>query len=128
MATLAELIKSCQASINDVNSETFFSAHQYTDWINDSLRELSAHFPRTLDTLITCTVGGWIYDLPLNCLGIISVEYPNGQDPPLYLRRKSFKDSNFHDAVGYYDFYKPADEDITNLPQIFISQRTTAVT
>jgi len=128
MATLTELIKTCQRSINDVDSTTFFTIQQYTEWINNAIRELSLHFPRTLDTLITCTVGGWIYDLPLNCLEIISVEYPVNQDPPLYLTRKSFKDSSFHDAVGYYDFYKPSDSDAANPPQLLISERATAIT
>ncbi len=82
--TLADLRADCRsllASTADWPDETL------DGWIADAIRFYSADFPRLLQATIALTTGTQTYPLPggHGCLGVLSVEYPAGEDPPRYL-------------------------------------------
>lgn len=82
--TLSDLRTACRlvlASAADWPDETL------DDWIADAIRFYSADFPRRLRATLALTTGTQTYPLPGGhaCLGVLSVEYPAGEDPPRYL-------------------------------------------
>ncbi|MGC8838207.1 MAG: hypothetical protein ACP5UM_07305 [Anaerolineae bacterium] len=81
--------------------ETTWTDTEINQWISDAIGEYSWHFPRYLEsTGNACTEGVRVYSLPTGCLGILRVEFPEGQDPPAYLTRLDENDPRF--GPGYY--------------------------
>ena len=73
-------------------------------WINEALRDFSNYFPRITSQDINCTQDDRTYSL-YECEGlreVLSVEFPQGDDPPRFVSRLSEKSPNF---IGgpYYD-------------------------
>jgi hypothetical protein len=54
---------------------------------------------------------------------IISIVYPQGEDPPEYLKRRHYTHPNFWQENGYYDFIQRHDAISTNKPEIWISEK-----
>lgn len=120
--SLGELIQEARNLIGDLNALNYeYEDDQLEDFINQAIRDLSQHFPRFADYDVSTTAGTHIYDLELTHTGIISVEYPQGEDPPVFLKHRSFLHPDFWIQDGYYDFLKPSDADSGNPPQLYIS-------
>lgn len=124
--TLTTLIQESRNLLGDlsVGSETWSDA-QITDWINQCIRSLSIHFPRILEYEITCETGVHNYELEISVTGIVSAEYPSGEDPLQFLSRRAYTHPLFYQQDGFYDFFKPADGNSLNPPQIIISNSPT---
>lgn len=102
-----------------------FTAAQIDDWINRAIEDLSTHFPTYVDYAIITVAGQHIYDLETYIKGIVSVEYPTGETPPRYLKRKTYTSSIFWiSGEGYYDFVKTQTSDSTLPPQLYVSDHT----
>ena len=81
--------------------ESTWSDTEINQWIADAIGEYSWHFPRYMEsTGNPCTAGQREYVLPSGCLGVLRVEYPEGEDPPSYLARLDEDDPRF--GPGYY--------------------------
>ena len=80
MTTLQFLIKSCESHLGDDDNATW-STSDIEQWCRDSISDCSLHFPRVLDQSINCAVT-YEYNLQAGFLDVISVEYPDGSDPP----------------------------------------------
>lgn len=94
------------------------------DWVEEAIRDYSQHFKRTLSQTIDCVDDQHNYDLNYDVRGIISVEYPQGEDPPEYLDRKSRLDPDFWTDDGYYDWepaYQEVDHTGSAPPVLWIS-------
>ncbi len=101
MTTLQSLINSCESHLGD-EANAVWAPADIEQWCRDGMADYSLHFPRTLSQTINC-VDTYEYDLSPGFLDIISVEYPDGQDPPSFLSWKDRLDNNFYGSDGYYD-------------------------
>jgi len=120
-ATLGTLITMCQDLLG---TTSIFSTSVLTDWINRAIEDLSIYFPLYSEYDISTTAHKHTYDLETYIKGVVSVEYPQGQDPPRYLLRKSYTDPSFWLEPGYYDIIKFQSSDSASPPQIAISDTT----
>ena len=122
-ATLATLLQDCRYHIGDTSDVApIFTDLQLTTFINAAIRDLNNHFPRTLSATISVTAGTHAYDLEVNFIDMLKVEYPTGQAPAAFIKYRSSKLPTFWGAAGYYDIYRPQDQDSSNPPQIIISE------
>jgi hypothetical protein len=73
-------------------------------WITDSIRDYSIYFPRKVELVDDCAAGVRSYTVSTSSLfqGVVSVEYPYGQNPARYLKRKNVQEPN-SDGGPYYD-------------------------
>ena len=120
-ATLATLLVMCQDLLG---SSVYFSSAYLTDWINRGIEDLSIYFPLYAEYDISTTAGVHIYDLETYIKGVTSVEYPQGQNPPRYLLRKSYTNPEFWLVEGYYDIHKLQSSATADPPQIVVSDTT----
>jgi hypothetical protein len=103
MTTLAEITARAQNAIGDAAGATWSDA-KVEEWIIEAIRDYSVHFPRTVqDTLVKSVTPTYVYSLPADFLGMVCVEFPEGEDPPRYLKRRSYLDPGFWDSDEYYD-------------------------
>lgn len=125
MTTLAQLTTQCRNLIGDWPS-TYYTNDILYDYINRAIEELSKYFPLVKEYSLVTTLDTRIYDLESDFMGAISVEYPTGEDPPVYLLRRSYTDPDFWSENGYYDIVLSHDATTGNPPQIFISEKPPA--
>jgi len=79
-------------------------------WINDAIADYSVYFPRRLTKSIDCVTDQLEYSLSVltNPIAVISVEYPDGEDPMVFLSRRpkegvnDFWDGNYYDVWGVH--------------------------
>jgi hypothetical protein len=112
MTTWSKIIDQCENAINDEGNATW-SVDQLVKWINDAVRDYSQHFPHILTDEITVTNGTQEYDLAANFMGILSVEYPDGESPRQFLTRRPYTNgagSDFWNLGGYYDILARTDD------------------
>ena len=125
-ATLSSLIAEARNLISDLSGSPEISDDVLTDFINQCIRDLSSKFPRIIEYTVSTTLNTRIYDLETVHKDIISVEYPTGEDPPEYLKRRAYTHPLFWQQDGFYDFIKTQDADSDNPPQIYISVKPPA--
>jgi hypothetical protein len=118
MTTLAALSSSILADLGDPAGATWTVA-QVQAWILDALREISRHYPRLGLVSISTQAGVRTYNLPGDFLDALAVEYPAGQEPPVYLTRRLSTTSGFYQSPGSYDFN--LSQDASSPSQIVLS-------
>jgi hypothetical protein len=113
--TLNALVDQCEADLSDSGNATWPAA-DITQWIRDAIADYSLHYPRTLNTDITTSANDRQYDLPAGFIDIVSVEYPQGEDPPEYLKPRQELHPSFWSVDGYYTLIRrSADNDVDEL-------------
>jgi hypothetical protein len=115
MTTRADLRNLIRRRTGDLTAPYKFSDLQINQFINDAIAEYTVHFPRRKTTTLACVDGQRKYDLPDDFHGALSVEYPTGEEPPVYLARASYSEAGFWEAVGLYDVIKRDPEDDSEL-------------
>jgi len=101
MTTLRNLINLCESDLSDTSNATW-PAVDIEQWCRDGIGDYSIHFPRaTSQTIAAADV--YQYDLNDDFIDAISVEYPQGEVPPLFLEHRSRFDDAFYGRSGYYD-------------------------
>lgn len=118
--TLAALINRCQVFLND-ESDTTWDTEMIGTFLNDGIRDYSQHFPRVKAQSIAMSADERQYDLPEDIIGILTVEYPAGNDPPQYLTRKNYTAAGFWESPGFYDIIAARDDN--NADELWISAR-----
>ena len=116
----------CAALLSDSGNATW-STLVLDQWINLAINDLSIHFPMVVDYEINGLGATHFYDLSPNIKGIISVEYPVGEDPPRFLERKSYSEPEFSYLPGYYDFLKTNSSYSGSPPQLAVSDDLSAI-
>jgi len=111
--TLATLINRCQVFLNDEGDATW-DTEMIGTFLNDAIRDYSNHFPRIKTTTISTTTATTNYDLPSDFLGILSAEFPDGEDPPVYQNRQSVTTAGFWSSDKNYDIILAADDSNVN--------------
>jgi hypothetical protein len=119
MTTLAQLADRCQLALAD-SGAVVWDQTTVESWVKEGLRDYNIHLPRRRLASINVSAGTRKYDLPDDFRELLSVEYPSGEDPPVYLERRSHRDDNFWGLTGYYDVIYL--EDATDQSQIWISE------
>jgi len=121
MTTQQELIDRIQGKLNDVTAATWSEA-LLAEWIETGIQEYSLFFPRRMTQTIGDTVDVRKYDLAADFLSVLTVEFPTGEDPPVYLTRRAYDDPRgFWNLVGYFDILPRHDP--TDLSEIWISEK-----
>ena len=121
--TFSALVTRIQTTINDSGAATWSTA-EIASFLNDAIRDYSNHFPRIMTDSITLTNGTQEYDLNTDYMGVLSVEYPDGESPREFLKRRPYTQGNgadFFGLDGYYDILKRDDDD-DNEAQIVFSE------
>jgi len=116
--TLSALIDRCQVFLND-ESDSTWDTEMIGTFLNDAIRDYSQHFPRVRTAAIDLSTGSNAYNLPEDILGIVSVEYPAGEDPPQYLRRKDYTAVCFWSDEQLYDIVRNRDD--ANVDELWLS-------
>jgi len=127
MTTLTELLTLCRNTLGDLTGGSYeWADAQLTAWINEALKDMSIHFPVQTEMEISCAAGVHEYDVTKFVIaGILSCEYPAGQDPREYLLRKSYTDPAFWINDGYYDYLPRTTTDTSHPSQLYISNSPT---
>lgn len=118
MTTLQNLIDRIQNQLAD-SAEATWPEATLEEWIETALAEYTQHFPRQRVTTISDTVDVQEYDLPADFLEAITVEFPVGEEPRRYLKRKPITDADFWTTTGNYDILTK--REAIDPDQIFIS-------
>jgi len=124
MTTRIELNTLIRRRLNDQVAPQMFTDEQINQWINDAIEEYSRYFPRVKTTTQLTTANDRQYDLPADYRGVVSVEYPTGDDPPTYLERRDYRHPDFWMEDGFYDVVHRSDAG--NADEIWISQKPAA--
>ncbi len=124
MTTRIELNTLIRRRLNDQVAPQMFTDEQINQWINDAIEEYSRYFPRLKTTTQLTTANDRQYDLPADYRGVVSVEYPTGNDPPTYLERRDYRHPDFWMEDGFYDVVHRSDAG--NADEIWISRKPAA--
>jgi hypothetical protein len=117
--TLSDLIDLCEADLADSGNATW-SAADVEQWLRDAIADYSIHFPRVLSTTIATSADDRTYDLPADFLEPLTVEYPTGEDPPEYLKRRGYTHPDFWEVDGYFTIVHRGDD--TDVDELWISE------
>jgi hypothetical protein len=106
MYTLAEFRETMRAVLKD---KTVWRDSMLNGWINDAVRDYLNYFPMEAYYKIDCTDATREYELSTaeGVLGVLSVEYPDGQTPPRFLQRFEETHPSFWEGP-YYDIRQPS--------------------
>ncbi|MFC2025850.1 hypothetical protein ACFLUC_01510 [Chloroflexota bacterium] len=128
MATLADLRTLCRRRLGDLTSLYAFTDDQINQWINDAIAEYSIHFPLRKSTTITCADNDRQYNISVTGIqSVISVEYPTGEDPPIYLTPRPYTHKNFWSKdLGKNDSFYTFIQEGDGTSQIWISEKPAA--
>lgn len=118
--TLAELINEVEADLSDSGNSTFAAA-DIERWLRDAIKDYSQYLPIEKLHDITTSADDRQYDLNDGFVEPLSIEYPQGEDPPQYLKRRPYTHPDFWTIDGYYDIL--TNEDDTNPNELLISTK-----
>jgi len=129
LSTLRSQIRLLLASTSDWPSATIDA------WIGDAVRFYSAQFPRAWRYSQSLTTSTQSYDLPgaHGFQGVLSVEYPTGQDPQQFLTRveersNAFQQQDYVYALRGVDDSTAAASDTASGQIVFAQDVTTGET
>ena len=108
MATLEDLADRAQNAIGDAGAGTWSQA-VVEEWICEGIRDYGMYFRRTVTEVLQITTENDSREVSRFCREVIHVEYPTGDDPPTYLKRKSRYAPDFYDTEDHFDF-EPTDQ------------------
>ena len=117
--TAGALAAECRAALGDTGDEPAWSDAALLGFLNEALREVSQHVPRVGVARVAALAGTRRYALPGDTLAVLSVEYPEGREPAVYLTRLAHKGRRFGGAAAAYDFLPR--HDLTAAPALLLS-------
>jgi hypothetical protein len=120
LTTLTELIDACEADLADSGNATFAAA-DVQQWCRDAIADYSQHYPRKMTATINAADDDREYDLPAALAQVITVEYPDGEDPKKFLRPRPYSHPDFWSEEGFYSVLLR--EDATDAPELWISTK-----
>lgn len=126
--TLQQLIDQLQNILSVSDPDQTWPEAKLKEWVLQGIREYSALFPRRLSVQITPTVEGEgyarIYDLPLDFMEVLAVEWPEGADPPVWLERRNETEAGF--GAGHFDIR--ASGEAVSAAKLVLGERPTNAT
>ncbi len=109
MTTRMDLRNLCRRRLGDLTAPYHWSDLQINQWINDAIADFGQHFPRQISAAITTAADQRQYELPAGFQSAVSVEYPQGEEPPVYLQRLAYSAFEFWQLGGRYDIVRRRD-------------------
>ena len=104
--TLYELLTDVRLTLSDVltpsNPAGIWNQEKVIAWVQNAVASISTYVPRTATLTITCVAGQYSYDLPADFKAMLSVEYPSGHNPPVYLSPGSRQSAAFSRSPSLY--------------------------
>jgi hypothetical protein len=121
VTTLANLADRAQLSLNDTAAGTW-PQDTVESWVIDAIRDYSQHFPatRVINISVSGSSPGHVFNISTDLIAVHLVEYPLGEDPPVYLKRRARTHPQFYHHPGYYDYFVPHDQ--SDYADIYLSQ------
>lgn len=123
MTTLVQLADRAQNAISDAAAGSWSQA-TIEEWCNEAIRDYSLRFPRELEATQAVGALDRKYDLPARFGAMLTVEYPDGEDPPEYLTRRDHRGGGFWDYEGYYDIVNHGASAVAD--ELWISEKPSA--
>ena len=104
--TLYELLTDVRLTLSDVltpsNPAGIWTQEKLIEWVLNAIASISTYVPRTATLTITCVAGQYSYDLPSDFKAMLSVEYPSGRNPPVYISPASPQSLAFASSPSLY--------------------------
>ena len=101
---LIELRETCQRTLNDAAGATFTDA-LVDGWLTEAIQEYSQYFGKVASVAVTSiTEGTYNYAVTEKIGNVLQVEFPEGEDPPKYLVKRSYASDDFWLHGDSYDF------------------------
>ncbi len=72
-------------------------------WLKGAIADFSIHMPPQFIEDISAVLDQHIYNLPLTFRNVVSVEFPQGEDPLVFLERRALANDKFFLQDGFYD-------------------------
>lgn len=117
--TAGALLAECRAALDDAGQSPAWSDAELLLFLNEAIREYSQHLPRVAETRLAAVAGARRYALPADARAVLSVEYPEGREPAVYLTRLAYKSRRFATSPAGYDFLPR--HDLTAAPALLLS-------
>ena len=119
--TAGALLAECRAALADAGQSPAWSDGELLIFLNEAIREYSQHLPRVAETRLAAVAGQRRYGLPADTRAVLSVEYPEGREPAVYLARLAHKSRRFGQSglLSAYDFLPR--HDLTAAPALLLS-------
>jgi len=117
--TAGALLAECRAALDDAGQSPAWSDAELLLFLNEAIREYSQHLPRVAETRLAAVAGVRRYGLPADTRAVLSVEYPEGREPAVYLTRLAYKSRRFATSPAGYDFLPR--HDLTAAPALLLS-------
>ena len=115
--TAGALLGDIRVALDDSGAATWSEA-ELLGFLNEAVREYSQHLPRLGEVTLAAVAGARRYTLPWDAAAVLSVEYPAGQEPPVFLARRRRRSPAFN-AGRAYDALLP--RDLTGPPALLLS-------
>lgn len=123
--TLQQLIDQIQNVLTSVDPDSVWPESKLSEWIHQGIREYSRYFPRRLTTSITPVIVGSdyarVYDLPADFLEVMAVEWPQDEEPPVWLQHRPETEPGF--GAGDFDIRRHGDA--TDPAELVLGERPT---
>lgn len=116
--TFDSVVTRLKITLNDKTATTW-DTEMIATFLNDAIRDYTQHFPIQATDTIAMTTGTDTYDLNTDFMNVVSVEYPDGEDPREYMLRRPYTHPDFWNVEGYYDIVH--NDDDTNPSEIVFS-------
>lgn len=113
------LLAECRAALADDGGAPTFDDAMLLGFLNEAMREYSQHLPRLGVARLAAQADARAYALPGDTLAVLDVEYPEGREPPAYLRRVAYKSERFLWSADAYDFLPR--HDLNSAPRLLLS-------
>ncbi|MFL7838036.1 MAG: hypothetical protein ACK2T4_06740 [Candidatus Promineifilaceae bacterium] len=114
------LINQISYEISDSTWDNAFIGY----WINMAIRDYSKCFPLVKVQTINCADDDKDYDLAVDFMGVLAVEYPAGEDPKVLLSRLPITHPDFGRGESWYDIIEHGDD--TDPNELIISAASAA--
>jgi hypothetical protein len=97
-----QLLDDCMLAIGDVAGATWSRADVITPWAKEAMLAFPILRPTT-ESLTVAIAAKHNHKLPVDFREIVSVEYPIGEEPPVFLTRMNHFDPQFYQSEDHFD-------------------------
>jgi hypothetical protein len=120
---LDDIADLCELTLGDPTN-VIYPRPTLKSWVLEACRDYSSHFQQIATVDLHTAIGIHQYDLPTDCIHIVSVEYPPSLTPPHVLALFDHLLPEFWLSDGYYDWQARFAQ--ATAPKLWISATPTA--
>jgi len=97
-----QLLDDCMLAIGDTAGATWSRADVITPWAKEAMLAFPILRPTTNTTTVAISAKH-NHKMPVDFREIVNVEYPIGEEPPIFLTRMNHLDPEFYQSESHYD-------------------------